>query len=185
QNPWLGAVQRCTFARGDKSHAVELKWRPIEAAKRTDLLAAAVGKRFTTGIGIERLPDGTVWINLGSFDSDPESTKGRALNGVAAEVARRAPEIRQAPRIVFDLRGNNGGSSNWSSMIAGSLWGKAAADRAVPDSAVDWRASKANYDTVAGYVEQFGRSRETNPQAYQWAVTNEAGLRGARERDDA
>lgn len=181
-NPWLPVVRSCTFANGGK---VALNWRPIDAAKRTDLLAAAVGKRFTTGIGVERLADGTVWINMGSFDGDPESASGRALNALAAEVARWAPEIRQAPRIVFDLRGNNGGSSSWSSMVAGSIWGRAAADRAVPDSPVEWRASKANYDTMAGYVERFGRSRATNPDSYTWATTNEAGLRGARERGEA
>ena len=185
QNPWLAKVKRCTFASGGKSHTVSLTWRPVDAAKRNDLLAAAVGKRFTTGIGVERLADGTVWINLGSFDGDPESAAGRSLAAVAAEVRRWAPEIRQAPRIVFDLRGNNGGSSTWSSIIAGSLWGSAAADRAVPDSAVDWRASKANYDMMVGYVERFGRNRPVSEQSYQWAVANEAGLRAARERGDA
>lgn len=181
QNPWLATVKACTFANGGK---VALNWRPLEAARRTELLAAAVGKRFTTGIGVERLADGTVWINLGSFDGDPESASGRSLNAVAAEVARWAPEIRQAPRIVFDLRGNNGGSSSWSNMIAGSIWGRAAADRAVPDSPVAWRASQANYDTLVGYVERFGRSRATNPDSYTWAITNEAGLRSARARGE-
>ncbi|WP_066801242.1 S41 family peptidase [Sphingomonas soli] len=183
-NPWLPTIRTCSFAVKGARRTVKLNWRPLTAERRSELLAAATGTRFTTGIGIERLGDGTVWINAGSFDGNVETEQGRALAAMTKEVDRWAPEIRSAPRMVFDLRGNGGGSSTWTNAMASSLWGAATADRAVPDTAVDWRTSDANYNTVTGYVERFTRTRASNEQAYQWVVAIEAGLRSARERGD-
>lgn len=183
-NPWLAPIRTCSFTVNGVKRDVTLGWRPLETARRTELLAAATGKRFTTGIGLERLRDGTIWINAGSFDGNAESEKGRALTALTREVARWAPEIRTAPRIVFDLRGNGGGSSTWTGSMAASLWGAATADRAVPDTPVHWRTSDANYKTVTDYVRQFTRDRASNESAYQWGIAAEAGLRGARERGE-
>lgn len=87
--------------------------------------------------------------------------------------------------IVFDLRGNGGGSSSWINTMASSLWGAATADRAVPGSNVDWRTSDANFKTITGYVESFTRNRAADERAYQWILGIETGMREARERGDA
>ena len=53
--------------------------------------------------------------------------------------------LSQAPAVVLDLRGNGGGSSDWSQQIARILWGATAVRRAEVDHAyVEWRASPAN-----------------------------------------
>lgn len=180
ENPWLAPIRACTFGVAGKVRRVTLDWQPIPGSRRMELLAAAVGKRHTSPVSLERLADGSVWINLGSFDPDAASPRGKELAALIAQVAREAGSIRSAPRIVFDLRGNNGGSSSWISAIASSLWGQAAVDRAVPDTPVDWRTSDANYRTILNYVDQFGKTRAENPGSYDWAVKMEAGLREAR-----
>ncbi len=181
-NPWLAPIRSCTFLAGGKRETVKLDWRPIGAGERNQQLAAATGVRHTSPVSLERLADGTVWINLGSFDPDAASPRGKELAALAAQIAREAGSIRSAPRIVFDLRGNNGGSSSWISAIAAALWGETAVARAVPDTPVDWRTSDANYRTIEAYVDQFGKTRAENLGAYDWAVKMEAGLREARAR---
>jgi hypothetical protein len=185
ENPWLPALRACTFLADGRVRQLRLSWRSIEATKRTELLAGAVGKRFTTTVGLEQIADGTRWFNLGSFDSDPASPRGAELSALTAQVQREAEAIRAAPRLVFDLRGNNGGSSSWIGTMATAIWGKGAADRAVPDSVVDWRASAANHRTLQGHVERYARTREQNPASYAWAMRMEQGLAGARAEGQA
>lgn len=185
ENPWLAPLQSCVFSSGGRRVTVKLAWQPIEAARRTALMAAAVGTRHTSPVSLERLDDGTVWINLGSFDSDAQSPRGRELAALSAQVEHEAASIRSARRVVFDLRGNNGGSSNWIAMMANSIWGKGSVERASPDTPVDWRTSDANYRTLQGYVTEFAKSKAEAPDAYDWAVRIEAGIREAREKGQA
>lgn len=99
-----------------------LTWRPVDA-DRVGKLADAAFKgrmRHRSPVSLERLPGGSFWVNMGSFEGDPETEAGRALTALNAEIKRRAGELRRAPRVVFDLRGNNGGSSSWINQAAGA-----------------------------------------------------------------
>ncbi|RZM19462.1 MAG: hypothetical protein EOP67_57510, partial [Sphingomonas sp.] len=107
-----------------------------------DTRFAAASPRAHPEIGGTTPPDGTRWYTLSGFDSDPTGKDAKALVPLIAGMKADAAGLAAAPRIVLDLRGNNGGSSDWSRQIATILWG-AAAIRALPSDgeAVDWRVS--------------------------------------------
>lgn len=88
--------------------------------------------------------------------------------------------VASAPRIVLDLRGNNGGSSDWSRQIAEILWGKAAIEALDIDSkGVEWRASPANLATIEGYRAAWATAGSVSPEARAWADRTAEGLKAA------
>ncbi|AXJ96465.1 hypothetical protein DM480_14190 [Sphingomonas sp. FARSPH] len=178
-NPWLGTIRRCTFEQGGVRRTVTLHWRPIEAAKRKQLLARS-RERFHAPVALERLADGTVWVGLGSFDSDATSPDGRALDTLVGRIDADAGELRTAPRVVFDLRGNNGGSSAWINRLASSLWSKPFVDARRPDGGyAEWRVSPGNIERMQTYQTQAAARREIDPNFYNWATRTLGGMEGA------
>ena len=179
-NPWLSALRRCTFDQGGVRRAVTLHWRPIDATKRKELLARS-RERFHAPVSLERLTDGTAWVSLGSFDSDAASTGGQALDALARRIETQAADLRSAPRIVFDLRGNNGGSSAWLNRMAASLWGKPFLDAKRPEGGyAEWRVSPENIAQIRTYRTSAAARREIDPAFYGWTVRTVNGLEQAQ-----
>ena len=179
-NPWLAPLRRCTFEQGGQRHTVTLRWRPIAADARAHLLAAS-RERLHAPVALTRLADGTAWIGLGSFDSDAGSADGKALDALAALIETQAADLRRAPRLVFDLRGNNGGSSAWLARMATSLWGKPLLDARMPDNAyVEWRVSAANIDQIRQYQTAAAARQAVDPVTWRWANRTLAGLTQAQ-----
>lgn len=184
-NPWLKPVVRCRFEIDGRPVVVPLRWRSIDEAARRRLFENAVGKRHRSPVAMERLDDGSFWISMGSFDGDPASATGRQLTALNTHIANEAPALRTAPRVVFDLRGNNGGSSAWLKQAVRAIWGEAAPGRrAAPTGRVDWRVSDANIQVLRRYRASFETQRATNPAPFDWAVKVLGGLEAARDRGD-
>ena len=137
-----------------KARTVALDWQPIDDKALTARLADT-NQRTHEPIGAKTLADGTRWFTLSGFNGDPAGADAKGLVPTIAAMRADRAAIAAAPRIVLDLRGNNGGSSEWSVQIAQILWGEAAVD-AVPNTEyVEWRASPAVIDTIKGYAVQF------------------------------
>ena len=116
-----------------------------------------------------------------SFDSNPDGPAAQALRGMISEVAQHRDRALQAPRLVFDLRGNGGGSSRWSIDLAKALWGEAAVATASRDvTYVEWRVSDNNIATIGAYQQEWNASSNASPESLQWANTTLDGLRAAR-----
>lgn len=184
-NPWNAPLARCTFEIAGARRDVALRWRPIDADRAGELIdvASKAQMRHRTSVGLERLPDGSFWVNMGSFEGDPRTEQGRALTALNAEISARADEIRRAPRVVFDLRGNNGGSSSWINQAAGAIWGEGTLrGRVHVSTGIDWRVSDGNAAALASYKKLFESKRETDPALYKGIVTIADGLADARAR---
>jgi hypothetical protein len=180
-NPWLPTLSSCTFESNGKASRVRLTWRPLSAETRRELWPHT--PRPTGALGIGPLPDGGYWIDMSSFDTDPASADGQALTKLNADIANQAQALRNAPRIVFDLRGNRGGSSAWVQQAAEAIWGAGAvASKAPRSEVVDWRVSDANIATLQHYREIFAPQRTTNPMPYDLVVRVLFGLEDARRR---
>lgn len=182
-NVWHAPARRCTFAEAGKRRAYRLDWTPITAERRGQLITEAVGTRFTTGIGMTKLPDGSFWIDMGSFESDPQSEDGGKLTQLAREIEARHAELAAAPRLVFDLRGNNGGSSEWIARSARALWGKPWFD------AKTWSASAADYRISDGNIANFAEfaaklDPKDNPELYRLVTLLVTGMKGAQARGE-
>lgn len=181
-NPFIRRPSRCRFTIGGVGRTVALVWRPLvdpEWARRV----ADTAPSAALPIGAHTLADGTRWFAMSSFDSDPAGSVAQRLRPLIAGIAQDRAAIGRAPRIVLDLRGNGGGSSQWSDDLARALWGDAAVD-ALPGerSYVEWRASPGNLARIERYRDAWARSPDASPASLAWARRSAAGLADAIAR---
>lgn len=175
-NPYVARPETCVFEVEGRPKTYRLTWRDLSNETRDEGFAAGRTTRFTALIEMRDWSGGT-WISLGGFDGDPNGPDGKRLVPLQAEIEAKAAAIRNAPRVVFDLRGNNGGSSAWVGAMAKTLWGEDFVEaKASRSDGVDWRASADNLATIEGYKSRFaGR-----PEMMEWLNEITAGLTQAR-----
>lgn len=176
-NPYVSRPETCVFEVEGRRASYRLRWRELSAATRDAGFAAGRTTRFTTPIGIRDWPGG-IWISLGGFDGDPNGPDGLKLIPLQAEIETRAEMIRRAPILVFDLRGNNGGSSAWMNTMARTLWGDAwVTSKASRSEGVDWRVSSGNLAVIESYQTRFA----DQPEMLTWLSPIRDGMTRARE----
>lgn len=179
-NPFTARPVACDFAAAGRVRTVTLSWQPIESEALTGRLSAVNGIAHPA-IGAWELPDGTRWYGLSSFDGDPAGKTARALGPLIAAMRADRVALARAPAIVLDLRGNGGGSSDWSTQIARVLWGErrvAALD--TPGSYVEWRVSSGTIAAIEGYQQQFDAAPDADPSTKAYFRTITSGLKRAR-----
>lgn len=161
-NPWIPEMRECRFESGGQTRSYALNWRPVEAedlsARRTK-----ASQRAHPEFGMRALDDGALWLSMPSFDGEPGSEPHKALTALLAEAAAKQAELRAAPYVVLDLRGNGGGSSHWSDELAKTLWGRdwLMVHTTPPIEAIEWRASEANLASVKSYLDQWTAAGES------------------------
>lgn len=107
---------------------------------------------------INQMPENIVWITLPTFAPNKEQQK--ELETIIAQISK----YQASKLIVFDVRGNTGGASQWGTKILNNLFGKAYVTQKLYDMnkniEVDWRVSKDNTDYLTNITEsikdQFG-----------------------------
>ena len=182
-NPFIKRPSRCRFTVGGKAQDVPLKWRDLPDADFATRFAATA-PRAHPEFGARTLTDGTRWFSMPGFNGDPGSVDAKALTTLIEAMKKEADAVVTAPRIVLDLRGNGGGSSDWSNQIATILWGRSAVN-ALPSGseAVDWRASAGNIATLDGYRTAWRNAPDVSQEAKDWADRVTAGMTAARSQD--
>ncbi|TCV92055.1 peptidase S41-like protein [Luteibacter rhizovicinus] len=184
-NPWIARPSVCTFDVAGEQRSITLTWIPIDQAALKERLAAT-SRRAHDPIGMRKLPDGTIWLALSDFDGDPSGAAAKALVPLIADLAKQRDAIVAAPAIVLDLRGNNGGSSDWSLQIARALWGAAHVDAANVDSTtVEWRASAANIATMSELADKLRASPDGSHEVLAWVDGTVAGMTAAKKNGQA
>lgn len=177
-DPYVRSIENCVFETDGGRLALDLEWRPggADFHSRYDLYPTP--PRLATGMG--RLDDGSYWVTLPTFNGNPESDAGRALRALVSQIVAEADAMRQAPAIVFDLRGNGGGSSGWSREIAETLWGVDALRSAPePPMTVVWRASEGNVQALRDGLEQRDANGNLSADTREWYRNSIAGLEAA------
>jgi len=165
-NPFITVPKRCTFLVEGRSRAIALDWRAIARETLAPYLAETT-RRLVPPIAATTLPDGTRWYTLSGFDTAASSDSAKKLPPLIAAMKADRSAIATAPAIVLDLRGNNGGSSDWSDQIAQILWGQAAIDRLASGAiTVEWRASPANLKTMVDGRNKQGSN--ASPEIGAW-----------------
>ena len=182
-DPYVRPIESCVFETPSGRLAVNLEWRAggPDFYSRYNLFPDPVRRT----IGMRRQDDGSYWIRLPTFNGNPESDDGRALGALLSQIAEQADALRLAPAIVFDLRGNGGGSSDWSARIAKVLWGEGAFWRAPePPMTVVWRASEGNLQTLRDGLEEHDANGNLSSDSRAWFQSSIAGLEAAIARGE-
>ncbi|MEY4554957.1 MAG: hypothetical protein RL093_76 [Pseudomonadota bacterium] len=179
-NPWIGEMAACRFESEGETKTWALNWRVIEPADlsaRRTRLAQRGGATF----GLTTLEDGGVWMSMPSFNGNPASDAHKALTPMMAEWTAKQADLRAAPFVVLDLRGNGGGSSHWSEEIAVTLWGRDWVNAHEPQAveAIEWRASDANLAAIQTYVDDWTAAGESAGRI-GWAQEIVDGMKAAQ-----
>jgi len=179
-NPWTPEMRACRFEADGQTRSWSLNWRSIGAED----LAAHRRKTSARGdyaYGLTTLDDGGVWFSAPSFNGNPGSEAHTALTPLMSEMKTRQAELRAAPYVVLDLRGNGGGSSHWSGLIAQALWGDdwMAAHSLPPIEAIEWRASDDNLAAIQSYFDEWTAAGES-AERIGWAREIVDGMTAAR-----
>lgn len=173
----IPVAKQCTFRVGEATKTVALTWQLLSIDRILKIIEGLM-QRQGRDFSARTLADGTRWVAMPSFDGNPGSDAVKALPAMIAAIKRDRAAFAAAPAIVLDLRGNGGGTSDWSRQIAVALWGQPAIDSLPPglDVHVDWRASPANLAAVAtAYAERRG-SHGFSPETDSWYRSVIAGL---------
>ena len=179
QNPWIGEMRQCRFEADGATKTYALNWR----ATPEDIYArrAKLAQRAETDFGLKHFDDGGFWISTPSFNGDPSSDVHAKLTALIADMKTKQDALRLAPYVVLDLRGNGGGSSHWSQLMAQVLWGDdwmvAHPEPAI--EAVEWRASDGNIAQISDFLGQL-RASNASPEYIAWAETAVKGMKAAK-----
>lgn len=144
--------RRCQITTEDVTRKVSMRWRPFDDSSYDARLAAAQ-QRVVPQLGFREV-DGVSIVSLPSFNwwGDSAST----MQAFVHKLAIAAEAVHRSRYVVIDLRGNNGGNSEWGSKVASALWGEAAV-KAVEGSfdwTVEWRASRDNARLTRAAADQ-------------------------------
>ncbi len=138
-NPFVPAPAACRFQAGRQIVQQTLNWRPVTL---DELRAARSHMHVAGAAGFGVAPAGKAWwISLEMLDARAED--------VLKAVQNKQAELREAPLVVVDVRGNGGGSSPYGDRLAALLLGdaplKAIEPAAGPPGCESvWRASPGN-----------------------------------------
>jgi hypothetical protein len=122
---------------------------------------------------------------MSAFNGDPSSPAAKQLPRLIAAMKAERADLVNAPAIVLDLRGNTGGSSDWSRQIAAILWGAGRVARIEDHSYVEWRASDANIAFMSRQRDAMRKSGAPSPEVINWFDSSIAGMRDAARHGTA
>lgn len=158
-NPFLTRPRSCVFETAGGPVEVEMEWRPVETPRLAAALNAAAGGA-RAGFGVRRGGDAW-WIAIERLSDEAAA--------VVDSFEAQAPEWRDSPALIIDLRGNGGGDSRPGRRLADVIYGAdhtAARLRGGSACAALWRASPGN----AAHVRAFA-AKAQDPQTARYYET--------------
>lgn len=167
-NPWRSPRPRsCVFRLpapgGTKELALDWRKADLDALWPRLLEARSA---TTQPFAVRDFGPRGVWIAIPTFDAGDD---GGAAEAKLADLVARAEGWRGRDPIVFDVRGNGGGNSQWGQDILTRLYGRELFDaRLAPEQGktyVEWRVSPGNLahleELLPEIEAQFGAGSET------------------------
>lgn len=183
-NPWRKLPARCTVREGGKEREVVLTWRDLDAAEgQARAQTAAFGA--PPPFAVRDFGPGGVWVSLPRF----YATSPEVGDSLRAAV-KQASGWRGRSVIVFDVRGNTGGSSQWGADMLRNLYGADfEATLKAPESPrpeyVEWRVSPENQRYLASLEEPLAQQFGKDSPVMGWLSGIRQGLAQAQQRGDA
>jgi hypothetical protein len=160
-NPFVTLPKTCLFRHNGKDHSRKLNWSAVPDYYQAWKNGSANGDLLPIGVTERAL--GIFWYAMPDFQPDADGTT--AYKKLYAYTIANRDKLLEARAIVLDLRFNQGGSSNWSKMLAKQLWGEARVDRALREyfakTQTLWRPTAGNLAAINDFIpllEQQGDS---------------------------
>ena len=151
-NPWSERPSACVYDTGSVSR---LRWRPIASGALAGIIEDA---QFgpPPGFAMREFADNCVWVSLPTFR--PRGEDVVALK----QIIHSLPASRRARVIVFDVRGNTGGNSQWGSDLLRSLYGDPYYDSRLRTlhrrgTSAEWRVSEQNQQYIQRRAQEIER----------------------------
>lgn len=159
-NPFIKKIEKCAFksSENEKPQTLALTWRLTQFKNIEEFVEKASFGSHPTNFVHRQFGKDKHWISIPTFS--PEGSDASQLEKIIANLNK----LRQSNIIVFDVRGNGGGNSQWGDNIIKKLFGesyKSYRDSLKPDkSYVEWRTSPENLaylqKVLPGLKERFG-----------------------------
>jgi hypothetical protein len=151
------APDACRFRLGNRTVNLSLKWFPVTGQKIEQKLKQLASFE-NRPLSLEELDAGNVlWVNLPTFAVN-EKQDVDAMQALIRSLKTELAQNDKRRLLVFDLRGNSGGSSTWGDQIAGIVYGDEWLSRAknwLNDGVyTEWRVSGDNVAALRGIVKQ-------------------------------
>lgn len=155
---WLPRPDSCRVRTGDGDRTYHLAWGWARGADIQERIAAARQVAGGDSIGVTEPTPGEFWVRLPTFYPTG------AAEARMKEVIERMPTLRDARRVVFDVRGNGGGTSQWGEDLVEGLYGAGlkrwSECRRGADGFALWRVSPGNLSYLESFApvleERFG-----------------------------
>jgi hypothetical protein len=174
-NPFVTRPSSCVVEKGGAQHAITLHWREIS---RATFVASITGVTGKAGYGLRQTGSG-YWISI-------EELGPKAQPVIDAAKAQQE-QLRKAPYVVLDLRGNGGGNDDYGRRLATVLYGRSYSVARIGEGEEEenstacasvWRASPENIKAVDATVHMRAETGQTLSKGYRDGV---AAMRAALE----
>ncbi len=151
-NPFVSLPKKCLFRQSGRNQSRTLSWSVIPDYYQAWKNGSANGDLLPIGM-TEKAP-GLFWYAMPDFQ--PDDAGAEAYKKMYADTAANREKLLSARAIILDLRFNQGGSSNWSKMLAEQLWGDARVTRSLKDyfakTQTWWRPTAGNQAAIEEFI---------------------------------
>ncbi len=170
-NPWAESLDTCVFRSAkNKEYFLSLEKRPIgntQISALIDQIRGVPDRTFTS----TKFGNNSVWIKLPSFDPKGNSELLQ-MRSLMQTIEQEKEMYRKSDMVVFDVRGNSGGSSVWGQKILMNLYGEKYVRYKSTQNFISnynvhalWRVSPSNYnyhltETLPELERNFGPDSE-------------------------
>ena len=147
RNPFVKQLQHCSFDTVAGPVTIPMDWTPIGRDAVIDRIHRASGAG-AAGFGLRRVGAGW-WIAIQEFTENAPA--------VVAAARAQETELKAAPFVVVDVRGNGGGASAIGDDLAAVLFGKEAVAAIDESECLEaWRVSPGNLARLEAYPSLLG-----------------------------
>ena len=156
-NPFVGPVpDRCTFRFRSVSKTYKLKYTDATVGDIQIATETAAGEAKPK-LSVEKWGDRGWWIGM------PSMLESEDWADFFDQIERHKEEIRSAPLVVVDVRGNSGGDSTYPDRLAKILWGEEFVQVFTPYQGNEiYRVSPLNRKFFVDSLQEFKEKHEVN-----------------------
>lgn len=168
-NPFISMPLNCQFSRGGKHVSHALSYREKDQEELTKWVSeAAFGPEGEFEFRV--IEADKYWVRIPTFAPQDEQEKS-----IKAYIHKLKRLSKTKATIVFDVRGNSGGSSSWGDMIVESLYGKENVEKVNKhiggNVSAEWRVSPENFKAISNWPEVFEERFGPENETTLWATT--------------